>query len=159
MKLWKYLAVSALALMTVPFVWAGEEKVIPLEQVPAEHRKTTQDLFPDATFSSADIETEEDGTRIYELQGRMPDGREVEVDLRENGEIEEYEIEFTQDQVPGAVMLAVSKKVPGFSPTYIEASHSHSGKVTKYEMEGTLGDQALDIEVSADGRKIEIADK
>lgn len=155
----KCLELFVLALIVVRFAWAGEEKVIPLDQIPAELWKTTQDMFPDATFSSADIETEEDGTRIYEVQGRMPDGLRVELDLHENGDIEEYEIEFTEAQVPGAVMNAVSKKVPGFRPTYIEASHSRSGKVIKYEMEGTLGDQELDIEVSADGRRIEVSDK
>lgn len=153
------LGLTALALTIVPFAWAGTEKVIPLEQVPAEHRKIAQDLLPDVTFSSADIETDDDGTRIYEIQGRMPDGRRLEVDLFEDGNIEEYEIEFTETQVPGAVMNAVSKRMPGFSPTYIEASHTRSGKVTRYEMEGTLGGQELDIEVSADGRHIEVGDK
>ena len=153
------LGLFALALTIGPFAWAGTEKVIPLEQIPAEHRKIAQDLFPDVTFSSADIETDDDGTRIYEIQGRMPDGRRLEVDLFEDGRVEEYEIEFTETQVPGAVMKAASKKLPGFSPTYIEASHTRSGKVTRYEMEGTLGGQVLDIEVSADGRRIEVSDK
>ncbi len=83
----------------------------------------------------------------------------VEVDLFENRTIEEYEVEFTEAQVPGAVMNAIRQKMPGFRPTYIEASHSRSGKVTRYELVGTLGGQELDIEVSADGRKIEVADK
>ena len=153
------LALSMLALTICSFARGGEERAIALEKVPAEHRKIAQDLFPEATFSSANNETEDDGTIIYEIQGRTPDGRRVEVDLFENRNLEEYEIEFTEAQVPGAVMNAVGKKMPGFSPTYIEASHSPSGKVMKYEFEGTLGGEKLDIEVSADGRKIEVADQ
>jgi uncharacterized membrane protein YkoI len=158
MNIRQCLGLSALTLTIVPCAWAGTEKVIPLEQVPTEHRKIAQDLFPDARFSSADIETDSDDTKIYEIKGRLPDGRRVEVDLFEDGGIEEYELEFTAIQVPGAVMNTVSRRMPGFSPTYIEASHSRSGKVTRYEMEGTLGGQHLDIEVSADGRRIEVAD-
>lgn len=153
------LIMAVFALTIGPFAWGGEEKVISLEQVPAEHRKIAQDLFPEATFSGADIETEVDGTMIYEIIGRMPDGRTVEVDLFENGRIEEFEVEFTEAQVPGAVMKSVERRMTGFRPTYIEASHSRSGKVTRYEFEGTLGGKALDIEVSADGRKIEVTDK
>lgn len=159
MNLGKCLGLSALALMLGPFAWAGEEKAIPLEQVPAEHRKIAQDLFPEVAFASVNTETEIDGTMIYEIQGRMPHGRRLEVDLFENGNIEEYEVEFTEDQVPRAVMKAVEKKMRGFRPTYIEASHSPSHKVLRYEMVGTLGGQELDIEVSADGRTIEVSDK
>ena len=60
--------------------------------------------------------------------------------------------------VPGAVIIAIEKKLPGFKPTYIEASHSASMKVMRYEFVGKLGDQSIDIDVSADGRRIEIAD-
>ncbi len=63
----KYLGLFLLALTIAPFAWAGTEKVIPLEQVPMEHRKIAQDLFPDARFSSADIETDSDDTKIYEI--------------------------------------------------------------------------------------------
>lgn len=155
----KCLGLSTLALAIGQFAWAGEEKTIPLEQVPAEHRKIAQDLFPEVAFVNADTETETDGTMVYEIQGRMPNGRRLEVDLFENGDVQEYEVEFPEDRVPGAVMKALDKKMPGFRPTYIEASHSHSHKVLRYEMVGIIGGQELDIEVSADGRTIEVSDQ
>ena len=49
--------------------------------------------------------------------------------------------------------------MPGFTPSFIEASHSASKKVVGYEFVGELGGKQLDIEVSADGRRIEIADQ
>ena len=153
------LTLALFALILSPFVQSGEQKTIPLEQVPSEHRENAQNLLPKAKFTTANTETEFDGITIYEIQGRPPDGRRVEVDLFENGKLEEYEIEFTKTQVPGAVLIGIQKKLPGFKPTYIEASHSASGKVMRYEFEGTLGDQKIDIEVSADGRKINVGDK
>ena len=51
MNLRKRSGLSVLALTIGSFAWAGEEKAIPLEQIPAEHRKIAQDLFPEATYS------------------------------------------------------------------------------------------------------------
>ena len=136
---------------------AGEEKQIAFEDLPESIIKSATDLLPNATFTSANTE-QEDGETTYELQGKLNDGRNVEVDVLANGKIEEFEVEFSQDLVPGAVLKAIERKMPGFTPTYIEASHSASKKVVKYEFVGKLGDQDMDINVSADGRRIEVAD-
>ena len=61
--------------------------------------------------------------------------------------------------VPGAVMKAIEEELPGFEPTFIEASHSRSLKVVGYEFVGKMGDGEFDIEVSADGRRIVVADR
>ena len=147
-------------LLFVPLVaYGGEEREIPLSEVPEDVMKAAHHVQPDAEFHRAQVETEDDGTRVYEIQGSLEGGRRIEVDVLENGRIQEYEVEFTRDQVPGAVFKGIQKKLPGFEPTYIEASHSASGKVMKYEFEGKLGGQKIDIEVSADGRRITVADK
>ncbi len=153
------LALTCVALTLSPFAQAGLQEPIPLGEVPPELLEKVQALFPDASFTTANTETESDGTVVYELQGRLTDGRKIEVDLFADGSIEEYEIEFTESQVPGAVLKGVQNQAPGFQPTYIEASYSPSGKVTKYEFVGTLGNKELDLEASADGRKVEAADQ
>jgi len=61
--------------------------------------------------------------------------------------------------VPGAVLKAIERKLPGFEPDFIEVSHSRSLKVVRYEFVGKLGDKKLDIDVSADGCTIEVADQ
>ena len=137
----------------------GEEVAVPLPALPPEILQVAQQVQPEAVFQRAQIETEEDGTGVYEIQGKLPNGRRIEVDILKNGDIQEYELEFTEAEVPGAVLKAIQLKLPGFQPSYIEASHSASGKVMRYEFEGTLGDQSIDIEVSASGRTIEVADK
>lgn len=139
--------------------YGGKEVEVPLHELPEEIMQVANQLQPAAAFYRAQIETEEDGTEIYEIQGKFLDGQRVEIDVLKNGDVQEYELEFTEAQVPGAVRKAIQKRLPGFKPSYIEASHSASGKVMRYEFEGTLGGQKIDIEVSADGRKIEVADK
>ncbi|MEO1610344.1 MAG: hypothetical protein AAFR90_13635 [Pseudomonadota bacterium] len=108
---------------------------------------------------SANTETEDDGSMVYEIQGTTQDGRKIEIDIEPNGKIEEIEIEFKIGDVPGAVLKAVEKKLPGFKPEFIEASHTTSMHVISYEFVGQLGENKMDIEVSADGKNIVIADQ
>ena len=138
---------------------AGEEAVIPLNDVPENLLAVAKKLLPNAVFKTADIEKETDGTLVYEIQGTLEKGRKVEVDVLESGKIQEFEVEYSLDLVPGAVIKAIEKKMPGFTPSFIEASHSASKKVVAYELVGMYGGKKMDIEVSADGRKIEISDQ
>lgn len=138
---------------------AGKEVVIEIDRVPENIMRTAQELMPEVKFKSANTEEEADGLLVYEIQGLMNDGRHVEVDVSSDGDVEEIEIEFSKDLVPGAVMKAIEDKLPGFNPAYIEASHSASKKVIQYEFEGDIGGKKMDIEVSADGRKIVVSDK
>lgn len=108
---------------------------------------------------SANTETEDDGSFVYEIQGKAADGRQIEIDIDPTARVEEIEIEFKREDVPGAVLKSVESKMPGFAPEFIEASHSASMQVVGYELVGKMGDEVLDIEVSADGRSITIADQ
>ncbi|MEE4379272.1 MAG: PepSY domain-containing protein [Candidatus Competibacteraceae bacterium] len=147
-----------LSFAIISTAFAGEEKKVDLNQVPQQIIAAIEEKLPDSSLVSANTETEPDGGFVYEVQGILKDGRKFEFDAHENGEIQEIEIEFAEDMVPKAVMKAIEQKLPGFEPTYIEASHSASLKVVRYEFVGKFGDETIDIDVSADGRRIEIAD-
>lgn len=138
---------------------AGVQEKIELDDIPKHIIDAIAKKLPKSKVISANIETEPDGSFVYEIQGILEDGRKFEFDAFENGKIEEIEIEFPQYMVPGAVTKAVQKQFPGFKPTFIEASHSASMKVARYEMVGTFQGKTLDLEVSADGSKIVIADQ
>lgn len=138
---------------------AGVERVVELDAVPPALRERAARLLPDARFVTANTETEADGTVVYELQGRLADGRGVEVDLFADGEVEEFEIEFTRELVPDAVLQAVAKRYPGFRPSFIEATHSETKKVVGYEFFGERDGKEMDLDVSADGRRVELADR
>lgn len=155
----QFFNLSLIAILFTSQIYAGEETIIDLTEVPDTIMATAQQLMPEVKFISADKEEETDGTLVFEIQGLMKDGRKVEVDILSNGDVEEIEVEFSQDLVPGAVMKAINAKLPGFIPSYIEASHSASKKVIQYEFEGVFGGEQIDLEVSADGRNIIISDK
>lgn len=145
-------------MLLISFTFAGEEKVISLNEVPSELSSKVKKTLPSVKFTSANMEQEEDYS-VYEIQGVFPDNRKVEVDIFPNAKIEEIEVEFPSYMVPKAVLLKIEEKYTGFESTYIEASHSESMQVVKYEFEGIFNNHKMDIEVSADGRKIVEADK
>jgi len=155
----QFVNVFLIAVLFGAQAYAGTEVIIELSQVPENIRTTAQELMPEVQFNSANMEEEADGTLVFEIQGLLNDGRKVEVDILSEGDVQEIEVEFSKDLVPAAVMQAIETRYPGFSPTYIEASHSASKKVVQYELEGDMGDKKMDLEVSADGRKIVVSDK
>lgn len=113
----------------------------------------------EVTMVSANTETEEYGSFVLKIQGTAPDGRRVEINLDPNARVLEIEIEFMVEDVPGAVMQSVETRMPGFAPEFIGASHSASMQVVGYEFVGKMGEDTVDIEVSADGRNITVADQ
>lgn len=139
-------------------LYAGVEKKIALDEVPIKFIEEAKKILPKAEFLSANTETEDDGKVVYEVQGKLEDGRKFEYDVDQKGKVEEIEIEFPLYLVPKAVLIGIEKVYKGFKPTYIEASHSKSMKVTSYEFVGLYDGKEIDIEVSADGRKIKLAD-
>ena len=145
-------------MLLISFTFAGEEKVISLNEIPFSLLAKVKKTLPSVKFTSANMEQEEDYS-VYEIQGVFPDNRKVEVDIFPNAKIEEIEVEFPSYMVPKAVLLKIEEKYTGFESTYIEASHSESMQVVKYEFEGIFNNHKMDIEVSADGRKIVEADK
>lgn len=155
----KSLRFVACAMLLSNTALAGVQEIIELDKVPTEIMQKIKEHLPKATLKSANTETEEDGTVVYEVQGELEDARAFEIDVFSDGKIEEIEVVFPESMVPKAVLNAIEKKLPGFKPTFIEASHSPSMKVMGYEFEGMLGEQKLDIDVSASGHRIEIADQ
>lgn len=144
-------------LFLAPHATAGEEVQIGLQAVPKDIMEKANKLMPEANYKSANTEAETDGL-VYEIKGLLMDGRKLEVDITESGKVEEIEVEFTHDLVPVAVLNAVEVAYPDLTVTFIEASHSESKKVVGYEFVGLQNGKQIDLDVSADGRKIVVAD-
>ena len=85
----------------------------------------------------------------------MPPGEEnwrssFEVDVMEDGSIEEIEKQIAMEALPAPVMAALEAEMAGFTPDYIEESTRPEGVVV-YEFEGTHDGAAIDAEIAADG--------
>lgn len=65
---------------------------IPLSEVPENIIKMVQNALPGISLNEAEQETE-NGQLIYELEGKMPDGKEYEVEITESGTFIKIELE------------------------------------------------------------------
>jgi hypothetical protein len=75
--------ITALALTTFE-VCAGEEKEIPIDEVPGLVLSAARDAVPNIQITEAEVETE-DGKTVYELEGTVgADSYEIEVDSEGN---------------------------------------------------------------------------
>ena len=67
------------------------------------------------------------------------------------------EKEIPLNEVPDAVLKAAQKAVPGIELTKAEVEKTHKGVV--YEIEGTLDCKEYEIELSSDGKILEIEEE
>ena len=87
---------SALALSSAIVLGACSEKSnevdVPVSEVPANIITIVQNTLPGITLTEAEKETKEN-TVIYELEGKLINGKEYEIKIAEDGTIIKIELE------------------------------------------------------------------
>ena len=93
-KIYSGLKTSATAILTVSLVSACSDKDtdIPLSEVPGNIITIVQNTLPGISLTEAEKEVHKD-TVIYELEGKLIDGKEYEIEITESGTILKIELE------------------------------------------------------------------
>lgn len=143
----RLIGMSIAVLFVVSPALAAEEAKVELSAVPKAVMDTAMKEVSGFKATTANSEME-DGKTVYEIQGTA-DGKKVEVDVMEDGTLDEVETETEMGALPGAVTTAVMAKMPNFKASKIEESRRSAG--TYYEIEGMDGSNKMDIEIMADG--------
>ena len=141
-------AAASIALLSASFASANTD--IAIEDVPENILDTAIRTAPGVTFDRVSIEVE-NGVSIYEFEAKDHDGRHIEIDVTEDGELEEIEMEFDFDDLPDAVAATLEETVPGFEPDYVEFSVRQTAPIYVYEFDGSYEGRAVDIEIAEDG--------
>ena len=146
----RLVSVSIAALVMAGAALAEDSMKVEMSDVP---QKVLDAAMKEVSgFKATSANTEMEGSKkVYELQG-MADGKKVEVDVIEDGKLDEVETEIEMGALPEAVTKAVMGKMPNFKPGKIEQSRRPAG--TYYEIEGTDGSNKMDIEIKADGTEM-----
>jgi hypothetical protein len=118
---------------------------VELHAVPAEVMQAARTSRPQLDIGSAEHELR-DGQDYYDLEGTMPDGTEVELDLTKvNGAwtVVEIQRDIGMKDVPGEVREALARANPDFRPDRIIESDQDDGIII-YEFfgPGPGGEQA-----------------
>ena len=69
-----------------------KERDIPVSEVPSNLINIVQNTLPGIDLKEAEVELE-DGVNVYELEGKLIDGKEYEIKITESGTILEIELD------------------------------------------------------------------
>jgi hypothetical protein len=126
---------------------------VPLAEVPAEVLAVARAAQPGFVPAEAEAETRE-GRRYFDVEGRLPDGAEIEFDImEENGvwRVVETQRDIAFSAAPAQVQAAARGHDPAIAPTRVIESVQANGLVI-YEV--YQGERKL--EVKWDGRSAEL---
>jgi hypothetical protein len=125
---------------------AQEETTMTMEEVPAN----VMEAATAANTMGTEFESVSMDDGVYEFAGTGSDGMGYEVDVMEDGTVEEVERQIEASALPAEVAAALEAEMAGFTPDYVEESTRADGAVV-YEFEGAHEGQAVDAEINADG--------
>jgi len=95
-KMNNYLKISAISVISTMTFSACTDKdndiEIPLSEVPASVITIVQNTLPGISLTDAEKEVKDD-TVIYELEGKLINGKEYEIEITENGTIIKIKLE------------------------------------------------------------------
>ena len=129
---------------------SSNAETLSITDVPEHVYETAIQTAPGVSFDRVTAERE-NGVLIYEFEARSFDGKHIEVDVREDGSLEEVEMEMSESELPELVRAAIEDAHPGFEIAYIEAS-IRGDWTTVYEVEGsTAKGEELALDLSESG--------
>ena len=133
--------------------FAQEENQISMDEVPQAAMEAAQAEAEAMGVSFENVQMDDDeGTTTYELSGQMDNGMTLEIDVLEDGTVEEIEEEIEMSALPQEVSATLEENLSGFQPDFVEKSTrpAEDDRVV-YEFEGTHEGGEIDAEINEDG--------
>src|SRR5882672_9502941 len=148
------LVLLIMALVTIPFALAGEEKV-PLDKLPKEVVKAVTSKFPKAKMESA-VKSTTDGKTNYEVT--MKAGKfGIDVSVTSEGKIVQVEKEMAFDDLPKPVAATFNTKYPKVKIKRIEEL-SKDDKIISYELLIESAEKTLEAYFDPQGKFLQEKD-
>jgi hypothetical protein len=117
----------------IPLTATADEDDVDLKDVPAAVRASADKTVPNARWEKATKETDDDET-TYHLNGADAKGREVNVTLKADGQVEVFETVLSVTDLPGNV-VEVLRTLPQVKWT--DATEKVEDGKTNYEVGGS----------------------
>jgi hypothetical protein len=144
----QFLALAFASLLAGSAGWAQEKKKdLELDKIPKKVMDTLKARFPEANIHKWTKEKEGD-QEVYDIEFKQ-DKKKFEADIRDDGLLLDWEVEFPAEDLPKAVTNAVEARYP-------KSKMKEIMKITKVEgQKETLHGFEI-IVTTADNREIEV---
>lgn len=150
-------ALTATLCLALPLRAEEKSETVALEKLPANVLEAVKKKYPKGTLVKA-VKEEEKGEIEYEVLVKE-DGKNIEVSVDENGEIESIEKEIDAKELPKSVTKVIEKKYPKATYKLVEACYEvEDGKdeFEYYEIELVTADKKeIEVKIKADGKIVE----
>lgn len=130
---------------------ASAEKKVDRSALPPAVEKTVQAQSKGATIKGFSTERDH-GKKVYEAE-MIVDNHTKDIQIAEDGTLNEIEEEVTLESLPAAVQAALTNKAGDAKITKIE-SLTKSGKLVAYEAATLKGTKKGEIQVGPDGKNL-----
>jgi len=140
-------------LLSAGLFTADTLQALELADLPSAVQKTVKRELGSAYIDEIERDTD-DGKVVYEVEAETADGREIELEVAEDGTLLEKKEEVRLADVPAAVRATIERELGGVSPEKIERE-TEEGTV-RYEVDAERADgRDIDLEVAEDGTLLE----
>lgn len=143
---------ASIAVLTLALTSASaQEKKIDRSALPAAVEKTVAAQSQGSTIKGFSTERE-NGKKVYEAE-MISNGHTKDIQIAEDGTLNEIEEEIAFDALPNAVQTALNATSNGARITKVE-SLTKQGKLVAYEAATLKGAKKGEIQVGPDGKKL-----
>jgi|GEM_PF-580243 len=135
-------------LLTAGLFIAGTLQAEELANLPEAVQKTVKTELGTAQIDEIERDTD-DGKVVYNVEAETADGRDIELEVAEDGTLLERQEEVSLADVPAAVRATIERELAGVSPEKIER-HTKQGTIS-YEVDAEVSGKEIELEIGADG--------
>ncbi len=147
----RHLPVVAAAALFLTLGALAQEKKIDPSNLPPAVQKTVQEQSKGATIKGYSTEKEH-GKTVYEAE-MIVDGHSKDIQIAEDGTLNEIEEEVTLSSLPSAVQAALTARAGDAKITKVESLTKHN-KLVAYEAATLKGTKKGEIQVGPEGGKL-----
>jgi len=120
--------------------------------LPPAVQKTVRDALGRASVSKIELDTD-DGKLFYEIDAETADGREIDLDVAEDGTLLKKVEEISLANVPAAVGATIERELGGVRPEQVEQVTEEG--IVHYKVEAKVPGADIELEVGEDGRLLD----
>jgi hypothetical protein len=153
----KHQFTAAFASLWLAAFAAAAATPVEVSHVPPLARQAAEKAVPGISLGSASLVAEH-GQKVYALQGADTKGRQVSLNVTEQGQVLRVDTPIPMAEAPQVVADRLRARLKDFTPKTAWRSVRYGGDSIWFVFDGTENNSPLRVEISSDGRQVLIVE-